>query len=113
MSDPSAPPGPLRPSSTPLPLLPAAVPVLRSHPDPVLGSDPAVTCDLDDGCITCGDVAVALRVVEVGPYDARCVDDDGNEELVAIELIGPVAPGDRVLVHAKVALEKLTEGGDA
>ena len=105
MSDPTAPPGLLRPSSTPLPLLPAA--------SPVLGSDPAVTCDLDDGCITCGDVAVALRIVEVGAYDARCVDDDGNEELVAIELIGPVAPGDRVLVHAKVALEKLTEGGDA
>jgi hydrogenase maturation factor len=74
---------------------------------PLLGSDPATVCELDDGCITCGDVAIVLTVVEVGPSDAVCVDDRGAEELVATELIGPIVPGDRVLVHAKVALERL------
>jgi hydrogenase expression/formation protein HypC len=61
----------------------------------------------DDGCITCGDVAVALTVVDVGTYDAICRDDAGRHETVATELVGPLAVGDRVLVHAKVALEQL------
>ncbi|HEY7103475.1 MAG TPA: HypC/HybG/HupF family hydrogenase formation chaperone [Mycobacteriales bacterium] len=64
-------------------------------------------CEVTDGCITCGDVAVALEVLEVVGADARCRDADGREELVATELVGPVAPGDRLLVHAKVALERL------
>lgn len=60
------------------------------------------------GCITCGDVAVPLRVVEVETTgDARCVDDAGREELVAVDLVGPVSPSDRLLVHARVAIERL------
>jgi hydrogenase expression/formation protein HypC len=59
----------------------------------------------DDGCITCGDVAVELTVVEVREHDAVCRDGDGREEVVATELVGDVAVGDRLLVHAKVALE--------
>lgn len=66
-----------------------------------------------DACITCGDVAVPLTVIEVRQHDARCRADDGGEELVAIELVEPLVPGDRVLVHAQVALGKLTEGSDA
>ena len=70
-----------------------------------LTSGPADRCTVDDGCITCGDVAVVLTVVDVtGETDAVCRDDDGRTEAVALELIGPVAPGDRVLVHAGVAL---------
>lgn len=94
----------------------------RPVPLPMLGSPPRTTplrvpatdadvCGLDDGCITCGDVAVALTVVEVAGADARCHDDDGNEEVVATELVGPLQAGDRVLVHAKVALERLPGGG--
>jgi HupF/HypC family len=64
-------------------------------------------CEITDGCITCGDLAVALTVVEVHGPDARCRDAEGREELVATELVGPVAVGDRLLVHAKVALERL------
>jgi hydrogenase maturation factor len=71
---------------------------------------PTAVCSLDDGCITCGDVAVALTVVEVGDYDALCQDEDGQQELVATELVGELVPGDQVLVHAKVALEKLSPG---
>lgn len=81
---------------------------------PVLGTPPRTMPDTgaacaidDDGCITCGDVAVALTVVEVGPFDAVCRDDGGRTETVATELVGPLVPGDRVLVHAKVALERL------
>jgi hydrogenase maturation factor len=65
-------------------------------------------CAVTDGCITCGDVAVALTVFTVDGADARCRDDDGREELVATELVGAVHPGDRVLVHAGVAIERLT-----
>lgn len=65
--------------------------------------------DVGDACITCGDVAVPLTVVEVLGADARCRAEDGGEELVAIELVGDVVPGDRVLVHARVALERLTD----
>jgi len=60
-----------------------------------------------DTCITCGDVAVALDVVSVDGADAVCRAADGGTELVAIELVRPIGPGDRVLVHARVALEKL------
>ncbi len=70
----------------------------------------SASCSLEDGCITCGDVAVALTVVQVGDGDARCADDLGREELVATELVGAVAPGDRLLVHAGVALERIPEG---
>lgn len=86
---------------------------------PVLGtpvrtaSDTGAACTVDDdGCITCGDVAVALTVVEVGEYDARCRDDTGRTELVATELVDRLAPGDQVLVHARVALEKLSTVSD-
>jgi len=61
----------------------------------------------DEVCITCGDVAVALAVVSVDGDTARCRDEAGRFETVAIELVGPVRPGDRVLVHAGVALLQL------
>jgi hydrogenase expression/formation protein HypC len=61
----------------------------------------------DDGCITCGDVAVQLTVVEAAEHDALCRDAEGREEVVATELVSDVAVGDRLLVHARVALEKV------
>jgi hypothetical protein len=61
----------------------------------------------DDVCITCGDVAHVLTVVSVRGADARCRAEDGGEETVAVELVAPVAPGDRLLVHARVALERI------
>lgn len=63
----------------------------------------------DDVCITCGDIAVALTVVSVDGSTARCRDEDGRVETVAIELVGQVGPGDRVLVHAGVALVNLID----
>ena len=67
----------------------------------------APSCPAEPGCITCGDVAVALIVVSETGGDARCRDGTGREELVATELVGPVAPGDRLLVHAGVAIQRL------
>jgi hydrogenase maturation factor len=68
------------------------------------------SCQANDGCITCGDVAVVLIVIEVDGADAMCRDDQGREQSVATELVGGVAPGDHVLVHAGVAIEQLTGG---
>ncbi len=68
-------------------------------------------CGTDqEGCITCGDVALPLTVVEVTDRDARCRDEQGREELVATELVGDVRSGERLLVHAGVAIERLEEG---
>lgn len=58
-------------------------------------------------CITCGDVALPLTVVSATGSDAVCSGPDGATEVVAAELVGPVQPGDRLLVHAQVALARL------
>ena len=57
-------------------------------------------------CLTCGDVAVAARVLEVAGSTAL-VEAEGGRELVAIELVEPVAPGDLLLCHAGIAIETL------
>jgi hydrogenase maturation factor len=62
-------------------------------------------CGATPGCITCGDVAVVLTVTEVSGADASCHDESGRQESVAVELVGAVSPGDRLLVHAGVAIE--------
>ncbi len=71
----------------------------------------AAGCDASTGCITCGDVAVALTVVRVdgGRGLALCGDRGGGSETVEIGLVAPVAPGDRVLVHAGTAIARLDE----
>lgn len=59
-------------------------------------------------CITCGDVAVELTVERlVDDANVICTADDGGREQVAIDLVAPVAVGDRLLVHAAVALTKV------
>lgn len=60
-----------------------------------------------DACITCGDVAVPLTVDSIAGDGARCHDEAGRVELVAVDLVGAVRPGDRLLVHAGVALALL------
>jgi hydrogenase maturation factor len=70
-----------------------------------------LTCSAEPGCITCGDIAVVLTVVSSDGADACCQDEQGRVETVAVELVGPVVPGDRLLVHAGVALERLTGPG--
>jgi len=60
-----------------------------------------------ESCITCGDVAVTARVVEVRGWTAT-VEVDGRREEVAIELVEPVLPGELLLCHAGIALERVT-----
>jgi hydrogenase maturation factor len=66
-----------------------------------------VHCEATDGCITCGDLAVILAVVELRGADVLCRDEEGRTELVAAELVTNVHVGDRLLVHAGVALERV------
>ena len=56
-------------------------------------------------CITCGDVAVAMRVIQVDEERclALCEAGDGKRETVEIALVD-AAPGDEVLVHAGTAI---------
>ena len=62
---------------------------------------------LDAGrCITCGDVAVTAKVVEVAGATAT-IEVDGARERVGIELVEPVAVGELLLCHAGIALEKV------
>ena len=77
----------------------------RQRSDPRRRALPGTT---DDTCITCGDVAVPLEVVEVDGGDALCRAADGGTERVAIDLVAPVVVGDHLLVHAGVAIERLT-----
>jgi hydrogenase maturation factor len=66
-------------------------------------------CDHDAGCITCGDVAVAVAVLRVDQERelALCATDGGEKETVETALVGRVAPGDALLVHAGTALQRL------
>jgi hydrogenase maturation factor len=66
-----------------------------------------MTCDPHVGCITCGDVGVEMEVLAVGDGGlATCADDGGGRREVEVALVGAVVPGDRVLVHADVALTR-------
>jgi hydrogenase maturation factor len=48
-----------------------------------------------------------MRVVELESDGlATCAGDDGERREVEIALVGDVAPGDRLLVHADVALTR-------
>jgi hypothetical protein len=74
------------------------------HP---VGDD--VHCTPEEGCITCGDVAVELHVLRVDRERglALCADEDDRRETVETALVGPVAHGDSLLVHAGTAIAHL------
>ena len=71
--------------------------------------EPQPTACGSDHCITCGDDGIPMTAVRVDAAQglAVCADDAGSEATVEISLVGPVAPGDRVLVHAGVAIAPL------
>ena len=86
-----------------------------SHPTANGAADaasvPEPVCDLETGCITCGDVALPLTVLRIDDERglALCADDDGRRETVETDLVAPVAQGDRLLVHAGTAIARLDE----
>jgi hydrogenase maturation factor len=64
-------------------------------------------CDPHDAhCITCGDVAVEMRVVEIRESLAVC-EAEGEAREVEVALLDDVRAGDLLLVHADVGLVKL------
>ncbi len=68
----------------------------------------AEECSTADGhCITCGDEGIAMRVLECDGSGAVCADPEHRRHDVAVDLVGPVAAGDAVLVHAGVAIRHL------
>ena len=61
----------------------------------------------DGHCITCSDEAVRMLVVEADVSGlARCETPDGERSDVMTDLVGDVAPGDALLVHAGTALAR-------
>ena len=63
----------------------------------------------EGGCITCGDEAIPMRVLEVdlGRGLALCATEAGEHGSVETALVEPISPGQRVLVHAGTAIAKL------
>jgi hydrogenase maturation factor len=72
-----------------------------------MGSSPR--CEHSEGCITCGDEAVEMKVLRVDRDRglALCADPGGGRSSVEIALVLPVAGGDVLLVHAGTALVRL------
>jgi hydrogenase assembly chaperone HypC/HupF len=68
-------------------------------------------CDDPFHCVTCSDEGIAMRVVAVDEERALalCTAPDGARSSVEVALVGPVAPGDALLVHAGTALTRLEE----
>ena len=65
---------------------------------PVIG--PACT---SDQCITCGDIAVEVRVVRLLPDDLADVDTGEGTERVSVALVS-AGVGDTIVVHAGEAI---------
>jgi hydrogenase assembly chaperone HypC/HupF len=68
-------------------------------------------CDDPHHCVTCADEGVAMRVVAVDAERglALCGGGRGDRASVEIALVGEVAPGDALLVHAGTALARLDD----
>jgi hydrogenase maturation factor len=61
-----------------------------------------MSCD-ESHCVTCADEAVPMRVIEVrADGTAVCA---GDVEVMT-DLVGAVAPGDELLVHAGAAIAR-------
>ncbi len=58
----------------------------------------------EEHCITCGDEGTVMTVRERETGLALCTDEAGGRHRVATDLVEPVQIGDRVLVHAGVAI---------
>lgn len=65
------------------------------------------TCTLDgDGCTTCGDTAVPVRVLELQGNNALVEDQLSQQAEVAIDFVPNVQAGDILLVHMGIAIGK-------
>ena len=65
-------------------------------------------CTLNhDGCVTCSDAGIPVRVVSVEGDDALCEDAAGSRAWIAVELVMPVQPGEILLTHGGVAIGRV------
>lgn len=62
----------------------------------------------DGTCITCGDVAVEVKVLRLLPDGLAVVDTGQGCEEVSVALVS-AAPGDTILVHASEAIAVVPE----
>jgi hydrogenase expression/formation protein HypC len=60
----------------------------------------------DEVCITCGDVAVPVRVVRLLAGDLAVVEVDGQEEEISVALV-TAEVGATLLVHAGEAIARV------
>ncbi len=81
--------------------------VVFEHPG-LLPEPPACT---DEVCITCSDEGRLVEVVVVGDDDTAVVLAQGHRETIDTTLVGPLVPGDLLLVHAGTAITALDEDG--
>lgn len=58
-------------------------------------------------CLTCGDRAEAVRVLELRHPNALVEADDGARFEVAADFMTPLNRGDTLLVHAGVAIARV------
>ncbi|MEJ7843616.1 MAG: HypC/HybG/HupF family hydrogenase formation chaperone [Rubrobacter sp.] len=65
-------------------------------------------CTLDhDGCVTCSDAGIPVRVLSLEGHDALCEDAAGNRAEIAVELVVPVEAGEVLLTHGGVAIGRV------
>ena len=65
-------------------------------------------CTLNyNGCVTCSDAGIPVRVVSVEGDDALCEDAAGSRAWIAVELVMPVQPGEVLLTHGGVAIGRV------
>jgi hydrogenase maturation factor len=70
-------------------------------------------CTLDhDGCVTCSDAGIPVRVVSVKGDDALCEDAAGERAQMAVELVAPVRVGEILLTHGGVAIGRVAAQGE-
>jgi hydrogenase maturation factor len=70
-------------------------------------------CILDhDGCVTCSDAGIPVRVVSVEGDDALCEDAAGERAQMAVELVAPVRVGEILLTHGGVAIGRVAAQGE-
>jgi len=81
----------------------------------VTGELPTSAACEADHCVTCADEGVPMTVVRIDSETAlaECTDDAGETSDVETALVAALRHGDRVLVHAGVAIAMLDPEGAA
>jgi hypothetical protein len=77
--------------------------VCFEHPG-LLATDDLAPCSADGTCVTCSDEGTVAEVVTVDVTGAASVRTATGLEQIDVNLVGPVGPGDLVLVHAGTAI---------